>query len=501
MTLMRWLVLVLAFGVVGYAQPVVDPALFPTADNPIYLKIDALQAAIESMRAYVQQALVNAPRNTPRRVLDPLRDAVALADTTIEQWWRWGRPRATALTNSAPLLTVSNILGTRQGGIRLPSGSTGGDTVSRPFPIAWDAANTVLYVGTYAQNVFTMTVPTPVDTATIASMNRGAYVQAAVDPIEGQNNECDNGDVPGCGLWGLLVRGTRLLGTLSNNYDGSTGTHKQTFYSRPKTLSTTGDAKGLDNYWNGSGSGLSLPGYAGFTSGYIIDIPSEWQASLGGYDVASGNCCQSIIARNSYGPSLGGYNPDLIGGGGTQPHAWQPFVYYPSNNATLGLWDNGTNTPSTIYYGLTQKYMGAVMFNGTRTAAFFGVRGETQCYGVGVAVAEWHRTFRPEVNDIACYDPGDNSHGQHGYPYHYFVALYDINDFAAVVAGTKQPWQVLPYAGEDFTFPVAMPAMAVPNIEGVAWDATNKHLYLVQKNSDDGGERSLIWRYLVNTTP
>src|SRR5688572_12528425 len=103
MTTLRWLLLAVLWGGVGLqAQTTVDPSLFPTADNPIYQKIAALEAAITSMRGLIQQALTVAPKNTARRVIDPLRAAVTLANTTEEQWWRWGRPKS-VVTPSDPI--------------------------------------------------------------------------------------------------------------------------------------------------------------------------------------------------------------------------------------------------------------------------------------------------------------------------------------------------------------------------------------------------------------
>src|SRR5688572_30325063 len=88
--LMASLVIVVSIG----AQPVVDPNLFPTADNPIYIKVAALETAITGIKTLIQQAIALAPRNTKGTVMAKLREAVALAEKTEEQWWRWGRPRS-----------------------------------------------------------------------------------------------------------------------------------------------------------------------------------------------------------------------------------------------------------------------------------------------------------------------------------------------------------------------------------------------------------------------
>lgn len=86
------LVVVVIVGRAQIAEP--DPSLFPTADNPIYLKVDALEATITAMKGLVKQAIAALPRKTTHRVLDPLNSAVALAESAEAQWWRWGRPKA-----------------------------------------------------------------------------------------------------------------------------------------------------------------------------------------------------------------------------------------------------------------------------------------------------------------------------------------------------------------------------------------------------------------------
>ena len=67
--------------------------------------------------------------------------------------------------------------------------------------------------------------------------------------------------------------------------------------------------------------------------------------------------------------------------------------------------------------------------------------------------------------------------GTHGYPYRYQFWAYDLADFAAVKAGAKQPWEIVPYAVWPFELPT--PEKTV-QIGGVAYDAQRQLLYVSQ---------------------
>ena len=78
---------------------------------------------------------------------------------------------------------------------------------------------------------------------------------------------------------------------------------------------------------------------------------------------------------------------------------------------------------------------------------------------------------------LYCYDPTNAAKGTHGYPYRYQIWAYDLADFAAVKAGAKQPWDVVPYGVWPFELPT--PEQTV-RIGGVAYDAQRQLLYVSQ---------------------
>ncbi len=98
------------------------------------------------------------------------------------------------------------------------------------------------------------------------------------------------------------------------------------------------------------------------------------------------------------------------------------------------------------------------------------------CYGTGAA----------------CHDPADNSQGTHGYPYVYFVWAYDAADFAAVRAGTKQAWEVVPYAIWTLPLPFGNPNA---HLNGAAYDPVTGRIFVSQGFGD--GAKPLIHVFAV----
>ncbi len=141
------------------------------------------------------------------------------------------------------------------------------------------------------------------------------------------------------------------------------------------------------------------------------------------------------------------------------------------------------------------------MIAGTRTVLYFGRIGLGEfCYGTGTADASKHGTIGLN-NEQFCYDPTSNDKGQHGYPYRYQIWAYDLNDFAAVKAGTKQPWEIVPYGVWPLALPTPEPTAT--KLGGVGYDAATQTLYVSQLYADKGGlsYRPIIHVMRVNATP
>jgi hypothetical protein len=108
---------------------------------------------------------------------------------------------------------------------------------------------------------------------------------------------------------------------------------------------------------------------------------------------------------------------------------------------------------------------------GSRSLLFFGRTGTgLYRYGQGTADQNLDGQLVGAGPDIYCYDPEDLGKGNHAYPYRGYVWAYDLNDLAAVKAGTKQPWEVVPYS----TWELPEPQRA----SGVTYDPATGRIFV-----------------------
>jgi hypothetical protein len=364
------------------------------------------------------------------------------------------------------------------GAFRLPR-TTQGDTFSfAGRAMAFNPARNSLFISSRLGNVAEVDIPAPMQSSNVSEMPFANYLQAFRDPTEGHFREIAN---DGASLSGLLVHGDRLYGTGSIFYD-ATNSQVVSHFSHATDLSQS-SFKGMSQVWETN--------KAGFVAGYMANIPSEWHTALGG-PALTGQCCIPIITRTSAGPAAFAWNPSDVEV--TQSVSASPLLYYPAEHATLGPW-NGSNE----WYGGSTAMGGAAVIAGTRTVLFIGRNGAGEfCYGNGTSIQALAGTLAPD-GEPYCYDPTSSDKGQHAYPYRYQIWAYDLNDFAAVKAGAKQPWDVKPYGVWPFALPVPEPSV---RIGGVAYDAQRQIVYLLQMQGDqDGYEyRPLVHALKMNVT-
>ncbi len=355
-----------------------------------------------------------------------------------------------------PLLTQEGLI--YLGGFRVPADPMNGvDFSYGGTPIAFHPATNSLFVGAGDEKVAELSLPEPINRSDVNALPAATYLQRTfVDPTEGRLQEVSTSNVV---IYGLLVYGNRLYGSAAIYYDAN-NVQRVSHFSRSLQL-TERSFSGWSRVWDA--------GRSGFVSGMMALVPPEWQARLGGPAI-TGQCCISIITRTSFGPAAFAFDPAKVG----QPVvSATPLLYYPSDHPTLGEW-----TASNSTYGSTTRVAGVAIIAGTRTALFIGSNGlGPYCYGDGTADKAAADASRGHL----CYDPTNPHKGPHGYPYRYQVWAYDLNDFAAVKAGKKKPWEVRPYDVWELTFPT--PAWSF-SLGGVAYDAQHQMLYVSQRVAD-----------------
>ena len=377
-----------------------------------------------------------------------------------------------------PRLAFSDF--TYLGGFRLPRAIQGNDDFSYGGQhLAHNPARNSLFGSSLHSNVAEFTIPAPVNTTDVNQMPFAAYLQGFSDPSEGHFREIEQGGPNGAVMGGLLVQGNRLYATGSIYYDAM-NSQVVSHFSHSTNLSESSYV-GMSQVWE--------TGKAGFVGGYMTNVPSEWQSLLGG-PALTGQCCIPIVTRTSFGPAAFGFDPAHIGAGTSVTAS--PLLYYTKEHATLGPWD-GANAA----YGATAAMGGVAVIAGTRTVLFIGRNGlGTYCYGHGVSDPALGGT-RAADGQLNCYDPASSDKGTHAYPYRYQIWAYDLADFAAVKAGTKQPWEIVPYAVWPFDLPT--PERTV-EIGGVAYDAQRQLLYVAQYRADTDGyaQRPIIHTLKIN---
>lgn len=335
------------------------------------------------------------------------------------------------------------------GGFLAPQTSSNGENFGYGgMVLAHSPATNTLYLGghTNTMRVAEITIPAFTKTADPTKMLAATFVQAFHDPTEGQRAQLDANM-----LGSLIAVGDKLCGTVYRYYDAEPKqAMRVSHYCRSRDLSTASFSG-----W----STVSHPLGTGFVSGQMTPVPPEWQPRLGG-PMLTQQCCIPIVSRTSWGMSATAFDAALIG----QPTIpGTPLLYYDEDHRTLGRWSGSSPT-----YGGTTEMGGWIIIPGTRTALYIGSNGlGPYCYG-----AE------------ECKDPTSPYAGVHAPPYRSQMWAYDLNDFAAVRAGTKQPWEPVPYAVWPLEFLTKTPQN---KIGGVSYDALRKILYVAQLKADQPG--------------
>jgi hypothetical protein len=331
--------------------------------------------------------------------------------------------------------------------------------------IAFNPAASSLFVSGGKGNLGEVSIPSPVIAADAKDLPVAAILQRFVDPTEGRLDEVG----PSANLLGgLLVYDGRLLGSAYVYYDALNEQRVSHFVRSPRLSDRS--FRG----WTQIGESEKT----GFVSGWLALVPPEWRQLLGG-DVVTGQCCLPIISRTSWGPAAFAVDAESIG---RRVATATPLLYYTQDHPTLGAWDG-----SNERFGNSTEVGGLVLVDGTRSALFFGRTGMGEpCYGNGTSDKKLAGTLGDDGAKW-CYDPTNMYKGTHAFPYRYQIWAYDLSDFAAVKAGKRRPWDVVPYAIWPLEFPTAEPRTIMG---GIGYDAARRTIYASQRYADRDADES-----------
>lgn len=286
------------------------------------------------------------------------------------------------------------------------------------------------------------------------------FLQNYADPTNGTTGSIA-GSGNGAYIGGHLLYNGSFYTTVFTYYDAN-GDQDKTIYKHNRTLNNNSGMVGP----TAVGSGQQ-----GLVNQYMDNVPSAFQSLLGGPAVIGG-CCESIISRTSLGPALYAFNPENL----ASPI---PLVGYPDGHQTLNPWGNPGSHPEA---NGTTKIGGVTFIEGSDTVLFVGTTGKgEQCYGTG------------------CTDPDNPGvQGVHAYPYVHYMWAYDVDDLAEVKAGTKQMWEVFPYATWELPSLGSVASWDEWSVTGIAFDPAANRLYISKSRDDNGEAWSHMYVYSVS---
>ena len=311
------------------------------------------------------------------------------------------------------------------------------------YAMAFNTGHNSIFLGghPYEQRIAELAIP-----ASLTGSPTATALSNLIDPLEGRLGSINPSDPNSKIIGSALVYNNQLFIGAFSYYDGA-GTQTKSEFSRPLSLSTTGQVTGPVKVGSN---------YPGWVDKYAALIPPEWQALFGGPAFAGGTL-GAINSLQSWGPSATVFNPTDVNSLSTVPGTI--VLGYPYGSPLADT------TVGNQYLSQADFITGMAFPVGTRSVLFFGKHGlGNYCYGTGGS------------SGGNCYDPDDGSKGIHSYPYRSQVWAYDANDLIAVKNGQVQSYQVMPYAVWQLG--------PFVDVQGVAYDPTTQRLYVSQVYAD-----------------
>jgi hypothetical protein len=352
------------------------------------------------------------------------------------------------------------------GAFRLPAGNFGDSSFNfGGWALAYYPPNDSLYIvgHDHQQSVAEISIPGAVETRSLGELPTATMRQPFADPTEGRRPQVD--DYPRTRIGGLLVFGGRLIGAAYSFFDADLNAVSSHF-THSLTLGEKNSATGMHRV----GANLN----PAFFAGNMALIPAAWRSTLGGPAI-TGQCCLSIIARTSLGPSAFVFDPAQLNP--KTPTPATPLVYYTEQNP-LQPW----NASNTLEFNNSTEMAGAFIPEGSRSLIFVGR------HGIGVFC------YRCGAPDPFC--RGDVQ----APPYQVQVWAYDLNDLSAVRAGRRAPWDVRPYAiwaltGNKHAAPLPFFSSCM-SVRGLAYDGATQRVWIAAQMAD--GELPVIHQFQLD---
>lgn len=347
-----------------------------------------------------------------------------------------------------PLLTIDDM--SYSGAFALPAATFGESNMNyAEGPIEY-ADGTIFVVGHSHQNAIAQfEVPALVESTSIADL---ATASAPIQPFVTVLDRASGGNPQGLNrISGMEVHGGQLIVNAYEYYDAPADNDQTTL-----VVSNADDLDGADV------TGFANLAGAARSAGWITELPSEWQPTLGGSHVVGHSSGIPIIGRASVGPSAHIVDgDDLLGavpGGTIETSRALEFSLAEPLQSDLS---NTTGT-NDLWTHLSRARFGFVV-PGTRTYLTLGSSGGHDS-GVGYKITQDDGNL---CGGYCSYEAADNSN---------YYWLWDLDDLLDVQAGTLAPSEVRPYDAGPLDIPFQTDGFNP--IGGGTFDAATGTLYL-----------------------
>lgn len=332
-----------------------------------------------------------------------------------------------------------------------------------------------------------ISIPAPVISDNFAALPRASVLRSPADITGGwkdnctYNDDCEYREVDGLAY---LPNVDKIAWNLNDWYNAGGYDQDSLGWSDP-------DMTGAQGVWHiGARPSSGNVFHNAKTCDYLFPAPHGFANQyLDGKWLISGDQREAGANGGSQGPTLYASAPWEDGNPPTSGQSLDALalLYYPEIIACVWEDEGDINehpAPGVCHF---PGYRGMDHWNGgawVQSAAgsailIFGRKGlGDNCYGTQAECGG---------------DPCVPSKGYHAYPYEPQILFYDPEEIKAVLAGTKEPWEVLPY--EVYSPADEMIGGECATLGAAAYDRERGLLYVAEREAGPDGETVVhVWR-------
>lgn len=331
-----------------------------------------------------------------------------------------------------------------------------------------------MYMSTKSHGICELQIPTPSLSTDITALPIANEVQGELDVFATPDGNPQANDRVGF----IYGAGNTIVYAQQKYYDGEAD--NTTFVCR---------ANGAEDFTTATLEGAVNIAGQYKASGWISELPSNLQSEFGFTHICGNGNNHGIIGRASIGPSAYGINVnDLLSGTLPAQVPTSTFQSFDTSNKMMTYmnpaWTDMENADGTndVWNHTARVAIGFVVPNTNTFAVFGSLSGASG--GLGYKITQ------PNGHLCGGYCPFTND------DWSFYRWFFDLDDWRAVIQGSKQPHEIAPYeyGAIDLPFEAVNGTESGTGLEmhGGAFDASTNTLYLSVGNNEHRGAYDLL---------